>query len=148
QRAASNLIGQLRIVPVWRQNALMVLAPPEYKASVIELIQQLDQPGRQVLVKAIIVEMSRDDATALGLRWSSDPINLSRPDNSIGISAAASGTENDIFGNLFDTSVLSVETSLNAVLQALAEKTDIALLSEPKIFTSDNQEAEFFDGQD
>lgn len=148
QRAASNLIGQLRIVPVWRQNALMVLAPPEYKASVIELIQQLDQPGRQVLVKAIIVEMSRDDATALGLRWSSDPINLSRSDNAIGISAAASGTENDIFGNLFDTSVLSVDTSLNAVLQALAEKTDVAVLSEPQIFTSDNQEAEFFDGQD
>jgi general secretion pathway protein D len=148
QRGASNLIGQLRIVPVWRQNALMVLSPPEYKNSVVDLIHQLDQPGRQVLIKAIIVEMSRDDASALGLRWSSNPINLSRPDNSIGISAAASATENNIFGNLFDTSVLSVDTNLNVVLQALAEKTDVAVLSEPKIFTSDNQEAEFFDGQD
>src|SRR5690606_26544075 len=69
QRGASNLIGQLRIVPVWRQNALMVLSPPEYKASVVDLIAQLDQPGRQVLVKATIFEIGRDDATALGLRW-------------------------------------------------------------------------------
>lgn len=148
QRGASNLIGQLRIVPVWRQNALMVLSPPEYKASVVDLIAQLDQPGRQVLVKATIFEIGRDDATALGLRWSSSQINLANPDNSIGVSAQASGTENDIFGNLFDTSVLSVDTNLNVVLQALAEKTKVNILSEPKIFTSDNQEAEFFDGQD
>lgn len=28
------------------------------------------------------------------------------------------------------------------------QKTNVSILSEPKLFTSDNQEAEFFDGQD
>ncbi|OAB61827.1 hypothetical protein AY599_09800 [Leptolyngbya valderiana BDU 20041] len=145
---ASNLIGKLRIVPVWRQNAIMVLSPPEYRAAVVDLIQQLDQPGRQVLIQAVIAEVSRDDAEALGLRWSSSPINLSRTDNSISFVSSTTASESGVFGNLFDTSVLNVGVDLNAVLQALNERTDVSILSRPIIFTSDNQEAEFFDGQD
>ena len=34
------------------------------------------------------------------------------------------------------------------VIQALAELTDIRILQEPRIFTSDNEEAVFFDGKD
>ncbi|MFI4916519.1 MAG: secretin N-terminal domain-containing protein [Phycisphaerales bacterium JB060] len=144
----SNLIGKLRIVPVWRQNAIMVLSPPEYKAAVVDLIEKLDQPGRQVLIQAVIAEVSRDDAQALGLRWSSSPINLSRTDNSISFVSSTTASETGVFGNLFDTSVLNVGVDLNAVLQALDERTDVSILSRPIIFTSDNQEAEFFDGQD
>jgi len=144
----SNLIGKLRIVPVWRQNAIMVLSPPEYRAAIVDLIQQLDQPGRQVLIQAVIAEVSRDDAEALGLRWSSSAINLSRTDNSISFVSDFSGTENNLFDGLFDTSVLNVGVDLNAVLQALNERTNVSILSRPIVFTSDNQEAEFFDGQD
>lgn len=144
----SNLIGKLRIVPVWRQNAIMVLSPPEYRQAVIDLVEQLDQPGRQVLIQAVIAEVSRDDAEALGLRWSSSPINQTRTDNSIGAAFTTTGTENGVFGNLFDTSVLNVGIDINAVLQLLDERTDVSILSRPIIFTSDNQEAEFFDGQD
>ncbi|HYE61203.1 MAG TPA: secretin N-terminal domain-containing protein [Phycisphaerales bacterium] len=148
RRASSNLIGQLRIVPIWRQNALMIVSPPEYKQSIIDLVAQLDKPGRQVLIAAIVAEISRDDATALGLRWSSQQITPTNPDNSFSIGNNATGTKNDFINSLFDTSVLNTEANLNLVLQALAQKTDVSILSEPKIFTSDNQEAEFFDGQD
>jgi len=148
RRSSSNLIGQIRIVPVWRQNALMVIAPPEYKESIATLVSLLDRPGRQVLISAIVVEVSRDDSESLGLRWSSSPIAPTNADNSISVGANASGTNNDFAGSLFDTSVLNVNADLNVVLQALAQKTDVNILSEPKIFTSDNQEAEFFDGQD
>jgi general secretion pathway protein D len=147
-RGSSNLVSKVRLVPVWRQNAVMVLSPPEYKNSIVQLIEQLDQPGRQVLISAIVAEISRDDATSLGLRWSSQAINPTNADNSISIGSTTQSTENRIFGNLFDTSVLNVNANLNLVLQALAQKTAVSILSEPKIFTSDNQEAEFFDGQD
>jgi len=147
-RGSSNLVGQIRLVPVWRQNAIMVLAPPEYRQSVVDLIEQLDQPGRQVLISAIILEISRDDATNLGLRWSSNPLNLSSAENAFSIGANANATENNFLGSLFDTSVLSANADLNAVLQALAQRTSVNILSEPKLFTSDNQEAQFFDGQD
>jgi len=148
RRGSSNLIGQLRIVPVWRQNALMVTAPPEYKESIINLIEMLDKPGRQVLISAIVVEVSATDALELGLRWSSSAINPTNPDNSVSIGTDASGTSNNWASSLFDTSVLNMNANLNVLLSALSEKQTVNILSEPKVFTADNQEAEFFDGQD
>ncbi|MFZ4573161.1 MAG: type II secretion system protein GspD [Phycisphaerales bacterium] len=148
RRNSSNLVGQLRIVPVWRQNALMVVAPPEYRKSVADLVDQLDKPGRQVLLSAIVAEVSVDDAKAFGLRWSSQTITPTNGDNSISIGNTAEGTRNNWATSLFDTSVINSSVDLNVLLQALAQKTDVSILSEPRIFTSDNQEAEFFDGQD
>ncbi|MEM1423840.1 MAG: secretin N-terminal domain-containing protein, partial [Planctomycetota bacterium] len=57
-RPSSSLIGRIRIVPVWRQNAVLVTAPPEFRSSVGDLVRQLDQPGRQVLLKAVVAEIS------------------------------------------------------------------------------------------
>ncbi|MBY0260713.1 MAG: hypothetical protein K2Q20_00115, partial [Phycisphaerales bacterium] len=155
---SSNLVSKLRIVPVWRQNALMVLSPPEYQASVLALIESLDRPGRQVLLSAVIAEISVDDSTALGLRWGSSPITPTNNDNSISIGGqtqangttaqTVTGTKNNLLPSLFDTSVLNIGVNINAVLQALAQKTAVNILSEPRIFTSDNQQAEFFSGQD
>ncbi|MCA9293007.1 MAG: hypothetical protein KDA20_04255 [Phycisphaerales bacterium] len=147
-RGASNLVGRLRIVPVWRQNAVMVLAPPEYEESVVQLIESLDRPGRQVLISAVVAEVSLENALSLGLRWSSDPINLTNSDNAISLGSTTTGQENDFLGQMFDTSVLDVSADLNLVLQALAQDSNVNILSEPKVFTADNQEAEFFDGQD
>lgn len=157
---SSNLVSKARLVPVWRQNAVMVLAPPEYQQSLADLIEQLDKPGRQVLLKAVIAEISLEDATALGLRWSSQNITPTNADNSVSLGTAQptagntqpgstfSGVKNNLLPGLFDTSVLNVGVDLNLILQALSQKTGVNILSEPRIFTSDNQEAEFFSGQD
>ncbi len=148
QRSASNLVGKLRIVPVWRQNAVMVISPPEYRASIVDLIAQLDKPGRQVLLAAIVAEISRDDALGFGLRWGSSTMTPTTGDNAISLGTSASGTQSGFAGSLFDASVLNANVNVNFLLQALGQKTNVSILSEPKIFTSDNQEAEFFDGQD
>ena len=147
-RGASNLVGRIRIVPVWRQNAVMVLAPPEYRASIADLVARLDRPGRQVLISAVVAEIELDDSLSLGIRWGSEPFSLENNDNSLQIGSSMTGQQNDFLPGLFDTSVLDVSVDLNVVLQALDQEADLSILSEPKIFTSDNQEAEFFDGQD
>ncbi len=155
---SGNLVSKARVVPVARQNALMVLAPLEYRRAIVELINKLDQPGRQVLVCAIIAEISLEDATALGVRFSQSGITPTRSDNTIGITGArnAAGnatqpitaTKTDLLSSLFDTSVLNIGVDLNVLLQALAQTSKVTILSEPRIFTGDNQQAEFFDGQD
>lgn len=149
RRNSSNLIGLIRIVPVWRQNAVLVIAPPEYKTSVAKLVDQLDRPGRQVLISAIVAEVSREDALSLGLRWGNQTLTGSNNgENAISLGTGASGQSTNFASSLFDSSLLTMNTNVNALLQALAQKTQVSILSEPKIFTSDNQEAEFFDGQD
>ncbi len=147
-RSSSSLIGRIRIVPVWRQNAVMVTAPPEFRTSVADLVRQLDKPGRQVLLKAVVAEISLEDALALGLRWSSENISPSMQDNSFSVGTTTTGQKNELLPGLFDTSVLDLNADLNLIFQALDQNTDFNILSEPKIFTSDNQEAQFFDGQD
>ena len=151
QTPESPLIGKVRVVPIHRQNAVMILAAPEYREAVRDIIvNQLDKPGRQVLIAAIIAEVELTDDLALGLRLSnSDTIFAGTAvDNRIGSSLGFEGLVNNIFGGLFDTSTLTATSSINLVLQALAQKTKVRILQEPVIFTADNQEASFFEGQD
>jgi len=158
---ASTLVAKIRIVPVARQNALMILAPTEYADAVVQIINQLDRPGRQVLIKAVVAEISGDDFTALGLRMSSSTITPTRTDNTIGFTPGTTlqggqavsnqtitGQKNNLLPGLFDTSVLNIGVNVQALLQALAQTTSVTILSEPKIYTGDNIEASFFDGQD
>ena len=60
----SPLIGKVRVVPIHRQNAVMILAAPEYRNAVRDIIMdELDKPGRQVMISAIIAEVSRATAS-------------------------------------------------------------------------------------
>jgi type II secretion system protein D len=154
---SGNLVGKIRIIPVWRQNSLMILSPPEYRDSLREVITTLDNPGRQVLLSAVIAEINVEDATALGLRWSNSAITPNHQDNAISFGPSSAGTtaggtitgtKNDLLPGLFTSSVLNLGVNVNALIQALNEKTAVNILSEPRIFTSDNQQAEFFSGQD
>ncbi|MCC6908498.1 MAG: hypothetical protein IT430_11190 [Phycisphaerales bacterium] len=148
-RKISNLIGQVRVMPYPRMNGLMVIAPPELREAMGTLIEMLDAPGRQVLIQAIVAEVSVDDATSLGIRWGSGNV-ASGPneDNRIVVNSNIEGEKNELINALFDTSTLGVNVDLNVALQALSQVTDVNVLFRPKVVTSDNEEANFFDGQD
>jgi general secretion pathway protein D len=53
----------------------------------------------------------------------------------------------DFIGDL-TTSILSFGVPATVVLQALEENTNVRILQQPRVFTSDNREAKFFDGAD
>jgi len=101
-------------------------------------------------VAAIIAEVELTDDLAFGLRLSnSDSIFFgSAVDNRVGVSFDFTGMTSNIFGSIFNTSTLNANMSINLVLQALAQKTKVRILQEPMVFTADNQEASFFEGQD
>ena len=147
---ASPLIGKVRVVPIHRQNAVMILAAPEYREAVHDIIvNQLDKPGRQVLISAIIAEIELTDDLAFGLRLSSSPIPSGGTiDNRVGAGFGFTGMASNFFGSVFNTTTLDANMSINVVLQALAEKTKVRILQEPMVFTADNQEASFFEGKD
>ncbi|MCA9296279.1 MAG: hypothetical protein KC983_07170, partial [Phycisphaerales bacterium] len=144
----SPLIGKVRIVPIVRQNALAILAPPAEREGVRDLIGFFDRPGRQVMISAIIAEVELTDDFAFGIRVSSGGISPANNDNAISGSIGGTGTQNNILDNIFDTSVLDAAVDVNLVLQALDQKTNVRILQEPRVFTADNMEAVFFDGQD
>ncbi|UCD73790.1 MAG: hypothetical protein JSV91_08315 [Phycisphaerales bacterium] len=145
----SSLIGKVRIVPIVRRNALAILAPPSHMQPMTTMIEQFDKPGRQVMIEAIIAEVELTDELALGIRISSseDILGGAYPDFRLGGGVSITGTEDQPFKDIFDTSTLDANISVNAVVQALAQRTNVRILQEPRIYTADNQEALFFDGQ-
>lgn len=156
EQPASNLIGKIRFVPYGRRNALMVVAPPGYIEPIKELVEDLDRPGIQVMIHAIIAEIQHDDMTTIGVRFASDPSLLANPrlyDTSIG--GGATVNANELLGGTFaigSTSfgrvVLAGDLNVSFLIQMLIKRFNMKVLFEPKLTTADNQQAEFFDGSD
>ncbi|MEM9913476.1 MAG: secretin N-terminal domain-containing protein [Planctomycetota bacterium] len=147
EQPTSNLIGKPRIVPVTRRNALMIMAPRAHVEPFKDLVAELDQPGQQVVIHAIITEVQHDDESTLGVRFASDPdiFNDSRlADQAFGGSANLDYLENVFSGN----GVIDANLNLNVLIQLLVKNLNLSVINEPRLVTADNQEAHFFDGQD
>lgn len=150
QSPESPLVGKVRIVPISRQNALAILCPRPQQEAIKELIDYFDRPGRQVLLQVVLAEVELTQDLNLGIRWSSsDSIaSAANPDNLIGTGIDLNGSKDDWWSQLFDTSIIDANMSLNVVLQALDQRSNLRIIQQPMIFTADNQEAFFFDGQE
>ncbi len=142
----SPIIGQARIMPIVRQNALAIVAPPAHLQTVQDIVEMLDRPGRQVMIAATVAEVRLEDSLALGLRWGA-PGSVPAGEGSIlGTGDLAATRDPAIGGDLFSSSILDVGVSVDVVLQALERRGGVRILQSPRIFTSDNKEARFFDG--
>ncbi|NLF30520.1 MAG: hypothetical protein GX591_06495 [Planctomycetes bacterium] len=139
----SNLVGRIRIVPVYRRNAIMILAPEGYKQPILDLIAGLDEPGRQVTIRAQIGEIQHDSETTLGVRLASDPSLLTDGDTALGLSGVAA--YEGIFG---ETLTIDGRASFFALLNLLLRNFDMKVLQQPSVTTCDNESAQFFVGQD
>ena len=157
ERPASSMIGKLRIVPIVRRNALLIVAAPAQIDSICSMVEELDVPGMQVIIHARIAEIQHDDVTTLGARISSDPDafkDSASADQSIRLGGNV-GYE-DVFGQLFTNNngnktsqgIFGANINVNMLIQFLQRKYGLQILYEPKLYTADNQLAEFFDGQD
>ena len=123
-------------------NALVLTGPPALLDAMQSVIDQVDIRRAQVLVEAVIVEVSQNYSEQLGVEWSTD---LS-PD---GVEAVSNfGLVNATTGFISEGLSLGYyrNGSLRALLQALATETRANILSTPSIVTLDNQPAEVLVG--
>ena len=147
QTEVSALVGKSRVVPNAGQNSLLILAPPEIQDSLAKIVQDLDKPGRQVMIAVVLAEVQLGDDFQLGIKWGQD-LNLTNGNNAIVVDPKFVGSKTDIFAPDLSTSELTFTASAQVILQALSEETTVRILQEPRVFTSDNKEAKFFQGQD
>ncbi len=154
----SAIVGKSRVVPNATQNSLLVLATPEIQEALVKIITDLDSPGRQVMITAILAEVQLGDQFAFGLQFGPAGLQPTNPNNAIVVNGAAAADggsgamyqgsrEGDFVGDL-TTSILAFGVDATVILQALDQVTTVRILQQPRVFTSDNKEAVFFDGQD
>ncbi len=137
-------------------NALIITAPPDEMRSILAVIEQLDIRRAQVLVEAIIAELSENNSAALGVNFAVDGSDGNRPvgfTNLGGATQALAGTIAS--GGAALTSGLSLALGrfgsggidFGFLLSAIASDSDNNILSTPTLVTMDNQEAEIVVGQ-
>jgi general secretion pathway protein D len=137
----SDLVGQVEVVADSDTNSLLVLTATKYEDDVKKIIQDLDRPVPQVLIKVLIAEVTHDRSDDLGLDFSI--LNLSK---------GLSGGSN--LGNIASSAanggltVTLAESQIATTLHALAIADKLDVLSRPYILTSDNQEANILVGQE
>jgi type II secretion system protein D len=150
----SALVGKTRVVPNAGQNSLLVLANPEIQQAMLDIIEKLDKPGRQVMISAVLAEVVLGDQFAFGLKFGRrgdiQPLTGANAIviNGQGTAPIYEGSRTGDFIGDLTSSVLAFGVDASVILQALEEQTQVRILQQPRVFTSDNQEAKFFDGAD
>ena len=142
-RAASALVGQVFVVADIDTNSLLVSTASKYQDQVKKIIEELDRPVPQVLIKVLVAEVSHDKTNDLGADFS---ILDTRPSGKGVIVGQGFGNQAAAANGGLVVSLM--ETNLNATIHALATEGKLDVLSRPYILASDNQQASITIGQE
>ncbi len=160
---------RLSIVADENTNSLVITAPPAVMRDLRQVIRKLDIRRPQVLIEAIIAEVSNGAGSELGVQWRASGISSSDENGVIGgtnftsttnpgINAVSADPLNAVTGmaalsglslgylrgsaDILGTRVLNMA----GLLTALSSNADNNILSTPSILTTDNHEAEIVVG--
>ena len=153
ERPISNVIGRIRFVPENRTKSILVLSPPEFIKNIEELIKALDVPSKQVMIKAVIVEVDHRNLSSLGVQLATNPgafgslgensiaaLNtLQQLDTHSSSIWGASGEQGTIITN-------ALSADIYGLLDFLEKKVNAKILNQQTLWTQDNEEASFFKG--
>jgi general secretion pathway protein D len=142
-QAVNELTGKVFVVADLDTNSLLVTTATKFEKQVRHIIDDLDQPVPQVLIKVLIAEVTHDNSEDSGLDFSLLNVRPSGFGTSGGdaLGDAATATAN---GGLV---VTVLEKNVAATLHALSTAGKLDVLSRPYILASDNQEASILVGE-
>ncbi|MGA1730255.1 MAG: type II secretion system secretin GspD [Steroidobacteraceae bacterium] len=165
QAGASAAAGADRAINIWAEpdtNALVVTAPPKIMRSLMQVVDRLDIRRAQVMIEAMLVEVSTDAARDLGVNWVIDGSKdnflvglFNQPIAGVSLSDVATGVGAVDAGNIataaaaapggFTVAAGRIQdsgTNFAAILRALSSDGDTNVVSMPSVITLDNEEAE------
>ncbi|MCP5078109.1 MAG: type II secretion system secretin GspD [Psychromonas sp.] len=141
-------------------NAIVVSAQPALMSSLSSIIRQLDIRRAQVLVEAIIVEVSEGDGINLSVQWATPAGGTQFNDNGattgdvLGAAYQVRNDEDDlssvvnVIGKVAGGVAGYVGDDWGVMLQAISTNSASNILATPSITTLDNQEASFIVGDE
>jgi general secretion pathway protein D len=159
--AQAPILGEeVQILADKPTNSLVIIASPQDYETLKEVIQKLDIVRSQVLVEALIVDVSLDKAKEIGVEWQfveDAPHNITTfggANVSNTPTAGADATPGTV-NNLLQTGTFALGVfkgpitiagqeflNLSGLIRALQTSSDANILSTPHILTMDNEEAE------
>lgn len=169
ERGKAPILGEdVSITADKSTNSLIITASPQDYTVLKEVIKKLDIARAQVLVEALIAEVSLDKSRQFGIEWRSFEQPETGQYTTFGGTNLPIGTEgtggiDQLIANPFGTSpqglfVGAVKGTINlgdneflnlgALMRAFQSDSDINILSTPHLLTMDNEEAEIIVGEE
>ena len=127
------------------QNALIMIANPETLQEMEKIVRQLDVPRAQVLLEAVIVEVSGGINDALGIQWGIDGTKTIRDAAGANLSSVTGKLWNN--ANITLGSIALRADNFGVLVGALSSHSNNNILSTPSMLTLDNEEAELIIGK-
>ncbi|MDR9499552.1 MAG: type II secretion system secretin GspD [Hydrogenovibrio sp.] len=144
-----------------RTNSLIISAPPSVSKGLKKVIKELDIRRAQVLIEAILVEVSESKQAELGVEWAANGSNGAGLIDFSGtlpaiISGAMTGNSSQIanaLGQAQGTTAAVGQISTDsqgwgALIRALNSDNGSNVLATPTLLTLDNEEAEIIVGKE
>jgi general secretion pathway protein D len=142
QQSAQSIQDQVSVIADPDTNSLLVRTNPKNYDQVKAILDELDRPVPQVLIKVLIAEVTHDKNTDIGAEFS--VLNL-RPNGR----GPAAGTDFNVApANPAGLVVSVLEENIAVTLRALETDGKLDVLSRPYILASDNQLATITVGQE
>ncbi|AKJ29731.1 type II secretion system secretin GspD [Caldimonas brevitalea] len=123
-----------RLVAIEENNSLLFHGTDQEYRVIREALRQIDVLPRQVMIEAILAEVTLNDSLRYGVQWFFDS-----GENTVTLSAAGGGAVASQFPGF--SYVYSGRADARVVLNALQAKTEVRILSAPKISVLNNQKA-------
>ena len=159
QAAASPATAD-KSITIWAEpetNALVMTAPPKAMRSLMAVVDRLDVRRAQVIIEAMLVEVSTDASRDLGVNWVVDGSGdnflvglFNTPIAGVSLGDIARAVEDPSSSEITAPGGFTIGagrrqdsgTNFAAILRALASNGDTNVVSMPSVITLDNEEAQ------
>jgi len=142
---------QTRVTPDASTNALVIVAsPPDFEV-ISQIIEKLDIVREQVLVEMMILEVTEESLTEIGVDWATLDDAITDRVRGFGMTNLGprvnflSGTAEGLAVGAWQASAGGVK--IGAILQALQKQSGVNILSTPHILTSNHRKAKIIVGE-
>ena len=147
-------------ITIWadpEMNALVITAPPKAMRSLMAVVDRLDTRRAQVIIEAMLVEVSTDASRDLGVNWVVDGSGdnflvglFNTPIAGVSLGDIARAVEDPSSSEISAPGGFTIGagrredsgTNFAAILRALASNGDTNVVSMPSVITLDNEEAQ------
>jgi len=143
---SSTDIGQARITYDPETRSIIVVADEDTAEHITNVVNQLDRPAPQVLIKCVFMEATYSKGSDIGVKGAySHTISSKNVDVLNGTGAASTIFDLATTGGIY--TFTSLDQDLEVTLSALAKAGKTEILSRPSILARNNQQATITIGQ-
>lgn len=135
---------QVTIVADEATNSLLIRSNPRDYRQLLTTINQLDAVPLQVMISAVIAQVTLNDETRFGVDWSRIAADISVPSFTTTSTETSTNflANSNLNGLLFTKSFLDGASRVEATLNAIATNNEVRLLARPSLTVVNNMEGE------